>query len=208
MEYTTLNSIINAFNTTIKDATRYHLMHVRIERTGESLIRITSTDGKVLSDVTVTDDNLAGHLKKNEPYLASPEVLPALKAIAKEYKRIGSIPARGINADDRHKGFEIYSESMRAEIKLGKELKLEFPDFDRLFPTYVEQPFQVTLNPELLLSLLKAMREHPRQEGVTLVIKDKLSVIRVRVGGNEGLLMPMRCDDKEYVSPQTAGGAA
>lgn len=196
MKPKTLTAIIRMFNATSDDATRFHLNHVYLQRPkGSTNVTLRATDGHIFANATIDDDSeFADSLKPGVDYVAQEESLPVLKALAKAYKRVGDIP---MHATD--KGVEVYDNTYRAKFQEASEAGFSFPRTAELWPKYRAEPLQIALNPQLLMDIFNAMKTHDKASCVTLVIKERLSPIRVLVGGNEGLLMPMRGEFKEYV---------
>lgn len=183
----TLTAIIQAFNSASDDMTRYHICHVLLFAE-KGRVQVVATDGHILSRVSVDDSDVAIALKSDR-FLVSPEALPALKMLAKEFKH-------GIPMKFEDGALVVFSETTQVQIKTEKTLGIEYPDYLAVWPKVAEDAFSVDLNPELLMSLFKALKEDKRQVGVTLVFRDKLSPILVEVGGNSGVLMPMRLGRK------------
>lgn len=94
---------------------------------------------------------------------------------------------------------------MAIEIKTAKSQQVEFPDVSALKgPTINDYQFTIAFNASLLQELVTAMACDKRQVGCTLVFKDKLSPIKVVVGENEGLLMPMKLGATKYCRNEAA----
>jgi DNA polymerase III sliding clamp (beta) subunit (PCNA family) len=200
MKIETLKAIVNAFNSASDEATRYHLNHVCLTpRAG--MLTIRATDGHILANFTVEDELFKGMRDKGD-YFVSPDSLPMLKALLKEFKNCGEVPSE--ITDD---AIVVKSSQVRIEFEHGKKDGLEFPDTQALYPTYLEEPTQIAFNPELLMDLFKSLKEHEKQSGVVLVVKNKGAPIRVLCGVREGLLMPMRLETKTYCEKKEEGAA-
>lgn len=191
MKTETLKAIVNAFNSASDDATRPHIQHVCLTpRAGE--LKVRATDGHVLASFTLEDELFKG-MRERGNYYVSPDSLPLLKTLLKQFKNAGSVPSEVTDSAIIVKG-----EGYSIEFKHQSACGVDYPETDRLSPNYTAEPTQIGLNPELLMSLFKSLRDHDRATGVTLVIKDRLAPIRVVCGEREGLLMPMRMPVKTY----------
>lgn len=187
MKLSTLNAIINAFNTASNDATRYHLNHVRVTAYGP-MVQVEASDGYMLSDVRVEDKELA-ELIGSTVYAVSPDALPGLKQAAKLFKTMGRVASRLGDKD----ALELVTGPSVIRIDTAREANIQFPDFNQVKPKHPEDSFSISLNPELLLDLLKALQEDKRSTMATLTFgKDPMSPIAVEVSGQQGVLMPMR----------------
>lgn len=198
MQNSTLQGIIQAFNAASNDATRYHINFVYLTAEG-GRVRIRATEGHLLADFS-TDDAETAKLIGDKTFAVSPDSLPGFKAIAKAYKNMPEVHCE-LGASNRLAIGKSDISGLIVEVKTDKEAGVECPDTRGIWPRYTEEPVQIGLNAEYLLSLLKAMREDKRQVNVKLVIKDKSAPILVKVGNREGLLMPVRIDTKTYCEP-------
>jgi DNA polymerase III sliding clamp (beta) subunit (PCNA family) len=203
MNIQSLNALIQAFNAASDDVTRYHLNYVYLSAKGE-FVRFRATEGHMLADFTVGDPELAKLIGDNV-YAVSRESLPALKAIAKQYKNM-EIHCE-IGTANRLVFGKAEVSGCTVEIRTAKETGVEFPDTDGLWPRYNEEPTQIGLNPDLLMDLVKAMREDKRHN-IQLVIKDKTAPIIVKCGERKGILMPVRIETETYCEPSKAKASA
>jgi hypothetical protein len=193
MKTHTLQAIVQSFNAASNDATRYHLNCVKLTAK-DSRVFIAACDGHILSDFSVEDEDTA-KLIGNRTYAVAPDSLPGLKILLKAYRLIDahceSGPSDRLVIGKPEFGCTI-------EVKTAKESGIDFPDFDSVKPkNYLVEPTQISFNPDLLMDLVKAIREDKRFS-VTLIVKDKLSPILLKCGDREGVLMPIRADHKTY----------
>lgn len=184
MNKTTLDYIVNAFEVAGDDATRFSLTNVRIESDGKETLRIVACDGHSLSVKTVKDECAP---KFDKPVYFSRESLSLLKTLLKNWKAISR--------------FEVTTDDKGISVKLGEtpirmtfETKDFYPDYQSVIPKIVGKKVELGLNPELLISVLKALRNEKEQVAVKLVFDPtkKYSPIVVQVGDDSGVVMPMR----------------
>lgn len=192
METSTLNAIIRAFECASKDPTRPALNHVLIATDPERRqIKVAATDGHMLSEVTCQDKTLPELLGDRGRFLVTRDSLPVLKLIAKDFKGLGyaEIPCK------REGDSLLLSDLSGRQVTIKAEKTVAvYPDYAHIKPTYPDEAFSISFNPELLLSLAKALAEDKKKLGVTLKFKGRLDPILVtnHTDGAMGLLMPMR----------------
>lgn len=152
------------------DVTRPHMCAVQAQPLAFNKVRLVATDGHMMSFVIVVDEEL---FKNGECYFHRDQ-LPQIKIAAKtkiEY------PVKDL---------------------CMKEYNVNFPKTNQYWPDpEVKGCFEIGLDANLLLELVKGITEHKKKTIVHLVFKDELSPIRVFApNGNEGVLMPCRIEKK------------
>lgn len=186
MQTDTIKAIINSFNAASDDMTRYNLTFVLMHSGGNGWVKIVATDGAILSNVSIHDPNLSSELKSHR-YLISPDTIPMLKTLLKEFKTAGGVPCE-VTSDN----VTLKTDTFHVEFKSEQALNISFPDISRLKPEYSEDAFQIKINPELLHQLFKAMNQEKKDAGLTLTFKDSKTPVLARIGESEGLIMPMQ----------------
>jgi DNA polymerase III sliding clamp (beta) subunit (PCNA family) len=185
----TLKAIVNSFNVTSEDATRYHIMNVLVKAASNDVI-IVATDGHKLSELKLNDKDFASLIDVDN-YLVTPDQLKVIKLILKEYKNLESIP---VTKQDKELSINPPGLGINVILKTDKSLNIEFPDYQKILPKYEGDDVSViAFNPEYLLELFKALKDaNTKCSGVKLTFKGKTGAILVQVGDNKGVLMPMR----------------
>lgn len=185
MEYNTLKCIINAFNVTSKDDTKYHICHVLLTAAGEN-VTIVATDGRCLSDVVVQDTDLAA-LILDKKYLVHADSLDSLKSLAKQFKN------SFVKSELDGETIVLKGTAFNVKIETTESLNVEFPDYKAVYPKYDSEPLQFSFNAQYLFALAKALSDGPKDQTITFRVKDKLSPIKITMqDGKVGLLMPVR----------------
>jgi len=182
LQVSDLKAVIAMFNSASKDQTRYNICGVYCE-INAPFLTLVATDGRQLARRQITvDPDTAKALDKY-----SFTDCKALKAFVKDVCRISEIDL-GCEA----KGINMWLSSPLSNSRIALE-KREYPDYKMLLKDDSTCVAVVALNPELLLSVTKALdgeascaRIHFRGPKNAMVIK---------VGDSEGLLMPMQHDD-------------
>lgn len=195
MDKRTLTKIIDAFKVASTDETRYHLCAVKIKALDDTRVKITATDGTMLSDYIAVDPELALNILKTESdtVFALRDMLPVLKIIAKEKFIPDALQESG-----PYKRVEIgFPGGVIATLKTAKELDFSYPDTDQLWANTEtdSETVQVSFNPDLLKAVFESLKSEKKQFGVKLTIKKAttgFNPIVVSVGANNGLVMPMK----------------
>ncbi len=176
---TLLQSICASHLATSKDQTRYHLNHVRLESTDDSLV-IIATNGHWLSHLTLSKSHAGDVYPLTSPLHFSPD---AIKRLQVELKTI-----------PRHQ------ESIDLDLRKYSTQDIKYPNWMQLIPksTPVHTPV-IGLSGEYLTDITKFYKQlgvkHPT---LKLSIIDSLSPVTITVNtqllGLEAqvILMPVR----------------
>lgn len=183
----TITALIRVFHAASKDGTRYQLNHVKLS-TKNGCVLMQATDGYILSELTVVDNDLAD-LIGGEVFAVAPEAVPLLKLLAKE--RLAQVfPCGKIDGS-----LAISFLGSTCTIKTAVSADIKFPDFEQVKPKLTGDEFSIGLNPQFLLNLFKSLSDKERKsEVVTLTFKDHMSAIQVDCDGQYGILMPRETD--------------
>lgn len=169
-----------------QDATRYTLGFARVRRLVGGSVEVVATDGHRLVIVNLAQDAVTQGLKQGATVLVD-----VGKAAVSQYKL------------DIKSGLPVFEFPVKFIAPEG----VQFPDVDAVTREPVAMPhdsaLSVSFNAEYLEEMLRALREDKKSTAVRLVFKEKrdadgnLSIdrtapIRVSVGGNIGVLMPVR----------------
>lgn len=185
MERYTLEAILRAFNTTGKYQTRYEITHVKINAIDNNRIKLTSTNGHMLSEQVLIDENTFTQINTlGQPLMISNESKAIIKLMLKNKNSLFSFK-EGLVTDGNLSFYCV-------DISACKS----FPDTDQLFKVVPDNRIEITFNAEYLLAIDEALRNQ-KNSCITMVIdptRQKLDPILL-VGyqdGSQGLLMPMR----------------
>lgn len=191
MKLTTLQTIIQAFSCTSDDATRYHLCSVYLEGLPCGSLKVTATNGHILSTVTLKDDDFTPPGGKS--WNVAPDSVVSLKAIVKGRKTYGGVTSSLSDSGD------IVISDGTTTVTLESAKRDTYPNYQQVIPKEADDRTLVSFNAEYLLDILNALKSNKRQTNVTLSIKDAVNPIRVTVNGTEGegserlgVLMPVR----------------
>lgn len=198
MERTTIEALGNMLKAASDDETRYRLTAVLIQKINygkQAVLEAHVTDGHIACKRTLPDSNLCEVLKTGDSFLVFPDVLKSLKSMA------GKTPVLPCTrVDDSKIEFFLGGQSILVPINDQEAKTYPVGQMAGSYSTQRESPIRVVFNPELLQTLLVAMREDKRQVGVTLEFDaaDLNKAISVQVNGCEGkfngVLMPLRGD--------------
>lgn len=156
MRKETLKAIIEASNTCSKDETRYHITHVQLMKTGNKTIALRATDGCILIEKTILQEDLADFIDLNVSYLITNENIKLLKIILKSYnKTITLVKYKIVNGS-----IVVYSVCGNSSCTIEAEKqKTSYPDFKILFPKNTKDYIKIGLNLDLLVQLSKSISQ-------------------------------------------------
>ena len=188
MKTETLKYIVQAFNCASDDGTRYTIQGVLVYADAGA-IHVVATDGHILSETKVSDVELEP-IMGSDRYVVTPDLLPLLKQLAKDFKTPG-----GMDCEKTADGILLKGFGFTVTIKTEKALGWEYPDYKQVIPKNNDS-FVVGFNPEYLWNLFESMKHDKRASGVVLRFSsDPIKPIIVEVDGNpdaRGVLMPRR----------------
>lgn len=201
MKTQTIKSIINSFECTSSDLTRYQLSGVLV-----TAKEIVATDGHKMSVVKHDDKDVF----KNKDYWVSKEQLPLLKLILKSYARYTEEIEQVFCQDDSIEIKSLDSTPIVTQIKTCEALNVKYPNYKQLIPVHDMKTLRIGLNASYILELAKALKgpEGIKIPNITMTFKpsykinadksetlegiDWQSPIIVERDGNTGVLMPVR----------------
>lgn len=196
-----IEAIIRISNAASTDPARYHIQGVAIDLQGDAF-RLRATDGRIFTEDLLPLETLNNPPKTFKECIISLEDIKKLKLLLKSAGKLGA-------AFELHQTVESISRTL-LRFTYGDPAKptsfcdivcldAEYPKTDQLKVKPEDRPYEVALNPELLLKLYKALKD-TRNEHVTLKLPKKpgtLQSIVVECGFNQGLIMPCRIDSSK-----------
>lgn len=195
MKRETLKTILNHLtNGVSKDATRFHLCHVKIERGPKDTLKIESTDGYKLNQNVLTDPH-SDKLPKLFFILDCKDNTKALKTILKQRK----VTDFRVELDGYY--FKVTTPDGNDSVTLVIDTRdINYPNLEPLFPAERSSDFTFAFNAAYLLAMVETMQDNSQKlnAGVRLTIdtKNPRGPISVKVmspsGEAVGVLMPMK----------------
>ncbi len=181
MNKTTLERIVKILDHLVSDdVTRHHLGHVAVTKVNDEQVLLSACDGHILGDVKIADDDLA----IAAPCFIHRDMLPFLRLTLKESPRL----ANTIEAQVSPGSILINGRAITAT-------DVNYPNLEAIRPKF-EGAFQIAFDVELLMSLVKGLNGDKRHHAHLVIGNDRLGPVKVFVGENQGVLMPIRSDSK------------
>jgi DNA polymerase III sliding clamp (beta) subunit (PCNA family) len=147
MKIETAQVIINLMNAASKDETRSFLMGVNVEKGEDGRVKLTATDGVIMSHAEVMDESInfdSGRIQNESSFILSRDCLKTLKAYVKDFKNCAPM-------------------SSALDYKTLKIGDLELPIVDRDYPRYQsiipkeEGKKSICFNVDKLTALVKTL---------------------------------------------------
>lgn len=188
--------LLNLINAASKDETRLYLNGVNIRKHNhKNLIVMEASDGKILAQHRIQNEELYQHLQ--ESVIVSTESILTLKTFMQTWKSVHWFYMR---IEEDYLAVSVSQEfSLLSSIPL-RLIKRDYPDLDSITRT-PKPTMTVTLNPELLIAVHKAMQGIIKRKAtsITLEIVNELAPIKVYCSDldpSSGLIMPIKTPQK------------
>ena len=183
-----IESIIRMDNATSKYDYRPKLQGVHLKGSSEASILVEATDGHILAQEHVEVGQSFESLDAIFPNEAIAKLKLFLKTAGKKADGF-SMALEGTELTFYHG-----TKDDHIDVVTIKLLIHEYPDTSHLMMEDKTRPFKICINPQMLLSLYKAMNTEKSDRGITLMLNTNGSAIqsiKVVHGNCEGMLMPI-----------------
>lgn len=204
---TLLECVIKTSEVASKDATRYHLNGVLVNTKNQAEIEIVATDGNCILATKLGYEHYQAEVKTKEKMTSFMVMSDMIKPLAQAM--------RGVKYAE-----EFEFDSVTLNVKIGAlqltfdgDLPKNYPDYPQIIPTKTGYNYKLSLNADLLTSMLKLLG-NSKNGSVIIEIKDAASPLIVTpyqdrdsaLGKSMGVIMPMTLPGVSRVTQEHKGG--